>query len=245
MNRNCLIRQAVRYAIAVAAASSALPVFAQDATPDPKLEEITVVGTRIVRKDYEATSPVVTVSEDTFKLTVRRNGKDEEVFDNLSVKKGKGVLSFYAGDKLITRCTTWEHHSSADSVLDVGGSLKATVAQDTVNETAGAETRKAGKNMTHKAGGNIEQTAGACHNVTAGKNADVKAGQDVSLKAGKSFKGTAGMSWTQSAGLAMTLNAAVDIAVSALGMLDLQAMGMATLMAAKAVMVKGGLVKIN
>src|SRR5436190_4983818 len=70
MNRNCLIRQAVRYAIAAAAASTALPVFAQDAaTPTPAMEEVTVVGTRIVRKDYEATSPVVTVSEDTFKLS--------------------------------------------------------------------------------------------------------------------------------------------------------------------------------
>ena len=70
MNRNCLIRQAVRYAIAVAASSTALPVLAQEAsTPTPAMEEVTVVGTRIVRKDYEATSPVVTVSEDTFKLS--------------------------------------------------------------------------------------------------------------------------------------------------------------------------------
>jgi len=70
MNRNCLIRQAVRYAIAAAAASTALPVFAQEAaTPTPEMDEVTVVGTRIVRKDYEATSPVVTVSEDTFKLS--------------------------------------------------------------------------------------------------------------------------------------------------------------------------------
>jgi len=70
MNRNCLIRQAVRYAIAVAASSTALPVFAQEAaTPSPEMEEVTVVGTRIIRKDYEATSPVVTVSEDTFKLS--------------------------------------------------------------------------------------------------------------------------------------------------------------------------------
>ena len=70
MNRHCLIRQAVRYAIAVAASSTALPVLAQEAsTPTPAMEEVTVVGTRIVRKDYEATSPVVTVSEDTFKLS--------------------------------------------------------------------------------------------------------------------------------------------------------------------------------
>ncbi len=70
MNRNCLIRQAVRFAIAAAAASTALPVLAQEAaSPTPEMDEVTVVGTRIIRKDYEATSPVVTVSEDTFKLS--------------------------------------------------------------------------------------------------------------------------------------------------------------------------------
>ena len=70
MNRNCLIRQAVRYAIAAAAASTAIPVFAQEAaTPSPEMEEVTVVGTRIVRKDYEATSPVVTVAADAFELS--------------------------------------------------------------------------------------------------------------------------------------------------------------------------------
>ena len=70
MNRNCLIRQAVRYAIAAAAVSTALPALAQEAaTPNPELTEITVVGTRIAKKDYEATSPVVTVSEDTFRLS--------------------------------------------------------------------------------------------------------------------------------------------------------------------------------
>jgi hypothetical protein len=34
-------------------------------------------------------APATEASEDTFKLTVSRNGKDEEVYDNLSVKKGK------------------------------------------------------------------------------------------------------------------------------------------------------------
>jgi len=70
MNRNCLVRQAVRYAIAAAAVSTALPVFAQEAaTPVPEMDEVTVVGSRIAKKDYEATSPVVTVSEDAFKLS--------------------------------------------------------------------------------------------------------------------------------------------------------------------------------
>src|SRR5262245_18018666 len=70
MTRTCLIRRAVRCAIAAAAASTVQPVFAQSApTPENTLDEITVVGSRIVRKDYQATSPVVTVSEDTFKLS--------------------------------------------------------------------------------------------------------------------------------------------------------------------------------
>src|SRR5262245_1079223 len=69
MNRTCLIRQAVGYAIAAAAASTSVPVFAQTAAPAEGLEEVTVVGSRIIRKDYEATSPVVTLTEDVFKLS--------------------------------------------------------------------------------------------------------------------------------------------------------------------------------
>ena len=58
MNRNCLIRQAVRYAIAAAAASTALPVFAQEAaTPTPEMDEVTVVGTRIVRRTMKRPAP--------------------------------------------------------------------------------------------------------------------------------------------------------------------------------------------
>ena len=60
-----------RYAIAAAASSTALLVFAQDAaTPAQAMEEVTVVGTRIVRKDYEANQPASSRSgEDTFKLS--------------------------------------------------------------------------------------------------------------------------------------------------------------------------------
>jgi iron complex outermembrane receptor protein len=68
MNRNCLVRQAVRFAIAAAATASSLPVLAQEA-PERDLQEITVVGSRIVRPDYEAVSPIVTVSSDTFRLS--------------------------------------------------------------------------------------------------------------------------------------------------------------------------------
>ena len=71
MTRNCLIRRAVRIAMAAAASTAVVPVFAQDAaSPDAaKLEEITVVGSRIIRPDYEATSPVVTVTDEVFKLS--------------------------------------------------------------------------------------------------------------------------------------------------------------------------------
>jgi outer membrane receptor protein involved in Fe transport len=74
MTRNCLIRRAVRIALAAAASSSVVvPAFAQDqqagATESSRMDEITVVGSRIIRPDYEATSPVVTVNEDVFKLS--------------------------------------------------------------------------------------------------------------------------------------------------------------------------------
>ena len=69
MNRNCLIRQAVRFAIAAAAASTAVPVFAQEAaTPTPAAEEtqtIVVTGSRILRRDAVAESPLVTVDQET------------------------------------------------------------------------------------------------------------------------------------------------------------------------------------
>ncbi len=71
MTRNCLIRRAVRIALAAAASTAAVPSFAQDAPAQEsqKLDEITVVGSRIVRPDYEATSPVVTVTDEVFKLS--------------------------------------------------------------------------------------------------------------------------------------------------------------------------------
>jgi outer membrane receptor protein involved in Fe transport len=69
MNRHCLVRQAVRFAIAAAAASTALPVFAQEASkPTPEVEEtetIVVTGSRILRRDAVAESPLVTVDQET------------------------------------------------------------------------------------------------------------------------------------------------------------------------------------
>jgi len=72
MNRNCLIRQAVRFALAATVSSVTLPALAQEqggTQEKNQLQEITVVGSRIVRQDYQATSPVVTVASDTFKLS--------------------------------------------------------------------------------------------------------------------------------------------------------------------------------
>jgi iron complex outermembrane recepter protein len=71
MTRNCLIRRAVRIALAAAASTAVVPTFAQDAPAQEsqKLDEITVVGSRIIRPDYEATSPVVTVTDEVFKLS--------------------------------------------------------------------------------------------------------------------------------------------------------------------------------
>ena len=68
MNRVSLTRHAVRLVLAAAAASTvhAAPAVAQGTSA---LDEIVVTGTRIVRQDYEATSPVVTVSEEMFKLS--------------------------------------------------------------------------------------------------------------------------------------------------------------------------------
>src|SRR6186997_577190 len=54
MNRHCLVRQAVRFAIAAAAASTSLPLFAQEAAKAaPEAEEtqtIVVTGSRILRR---------------------------------------------------------------------------------------------------------------------------------------------------------------------------------------------------
>ena len=53
---------ALASAISTVLASYAAPVLAQD----DELEEITVTGSRIVRRDYEASSPIVTINADSF-----------------------------------------------------------------------------------------------------------------------------------------------------------------------------------
>ncbi|HEY8509539.1 MAG TPA: hypothetical protein VIL32_14335, partial [Steroidobacteraceae bacterium] len=46
-----------------------MPAHAQDEQPaqqDPQLEEITITGSRIARKDFTATSPIVTIGTEVF-----------------------------------------------------------------------------------------------------------------------------------------------------------------------------------
>jgi iron complex outermembrane recepter protein len=72
MTQNCLVRQAVRFALAAAAATAVAPLaHAQQPADqsDSNMEEVTVTGSRIMQRDYQATSPVVTVSEDVFALS--------------------------------------------------------------------------------------------------------------------------------------------------------------------------------
>ena len=57
-------------AAAVAAVLSTVqPVFAQDASGGEALSEVVVTGSRIVRRDYNSDSPVVTVSSDALTNT--------------------------------------------------------------------------------------------------------------------------------------------------------------------------------
>ena len=66
-----LVRVAVRHALltgAAAAMATAMPASAQD-KPTQTISEVIVTGTRIVRQDFEAPSPVVTIDADAFNLS--------------------------------------------------------------------------------------------------------------------------------------------------------------------------------
>ena len=65
-NRN--VAHAVRVALVTAGAVSA-GLYGVTSSAQDSLGEIVVTGSRIVRQDYEATSPVVTISEDVFRLS--------------------------------------------------------------------------------------------------------------------------------------------------------------------------------
>ena len=71
MPRNSKLRQAVKLALLSGASSVGVgtlsAAYAQEAPPAEQLEEITVTGSRILRQDYEATSPVFTLGSDDFR----------------------------------------------------------------------------------------------------------------------------------------------------------------------------------
>ena len=73
MIRNREISHAVRRALvmsAVAAASaSSIPAYAQDQEQEENTQTVTVTGTRIIRQDFEATSPIVTVGVEDLRAT--------------------------------------------------------------------------------------------------------------------------------------------------------------------------------
>ena len=50
-------------------AVAAAPAFAQDAAAEAEVDDVVVTGSRIVRQDFEAISPVTTVSSETIELT--------------------------------------------------------------------------------------------------------------------------------------------------------------------------------
>lgn len=56
-------RKAIAVAVAVALAPASMPSFGQS---DPGIEEVTVTGSRIVRRDFSANSPIVTLESDSF-----------------------------------------------------------------------------------------------------------------------------------------------------------------------------------
>ena len=73
MNRNNLVRNAVRRALyvgALATAAAYTPTAgAQEQPEEGALEEITVTGTRIARQDYQSASPISTVDAELFNQT--------------------------------------------------------------------------------------------------------------------------------------------------------------------------------
>lgn len=71
MNRHSEIARAVSRALMLSAvaASTSLPVNAQDQDQPAEVQTVTVTGTRIVRKDYEAASPVVSIGVENIRST--------------------------------------------------------------------------------------------------------------------------------------------------------------------------------
>jgi iron complex outermembrane recepter protein len=73
MSPNFRVRLAVQRALLASLASLAVPAMARAQTPEDGAETITITGTRIQRPDYEATSPLATVSAETIQATGQLN----------------------------------------------------------------------------------------------------------------------------------------------------------------------------
>src|SRR5262245_31271748 len=63
------VQRAVRGALLMSLASLAAPAFSQEKPAPVELEAVTVTGTRIQRQDYEAPSPLATVSAQAIQAT--------------------------------------------------------------------------------------------------------------------------------------------------------------------------------
>jgi len=69
MKLNSEVARVVRRTLMMSAVAASASLPAQAQTAAPQVETVTVTGSRIVRQDFEAPSPVVTIDADTFKLS--------------------------------------------------------------------------------------------------------------------------------------------------------------------------------
>jgi outer membrane receptor protein involved in Fe transport len=96
LNRHaCRSRYLISAAVAAAIAGTSMPAGAQESGGDAGLTEVTITGSRIVRRDLEASSPVVTV--DTAALENQSTIGVESALNSLPQFKPAGT-QFVAGD---------------------------------------------------------------------------------------------------------------------------------------------------
>jgi iron complex outermembrane receptor protein len=81
MSADFRVRHAVRGVLLASMVTAALPAAAQDAEPARDETVVTVTGTRIQRQDYEATSPIATLTAEAIQSTGQLN--TEGVLDRL------------------------------------------------------------------------------------------------------------------------------------------------------------------
>src|SRR5262245_11462734 len=97
LNRHaCRSRSLISVAVAAAIAGTTMPAGAQESGGDQGLSEVTITGSRIVRRDLEASSPVVTV--DSGALENSSTIGVESVLNTLPQFRPAGGTQFVAGD---------------------------------------------------------------------------------------------------------------------------------------------------